>query len=209
MHKGYAVLGAAAVAGMLGASLYFATLGAPADRFADCRASQVSGGSGSIGGSFTLTDQTGKQVTDKEVFTRPSLLYFGYTFCPDVCPMDNARNAETVDLLERQGIEATPVFISVDPARDTPEVLAEFAAVMHPRMIALSGTAEQVKTASQAYKTYYKINDPEEEFYLVDHSTFTYLVLPETGFVEFFRREATPEEMAKTTACFVAASGGV
>ena len=97
------------------------------------------------------------------MITEPALVYFGYTFCPDVCPLDSARNAEAVDLLAKRGMPATPVFISVDPKRDTPEVVAEFTTWLHPKMIGLTGTPEQVKAASQAYRTYYKAHDDEDE----------------------------------------------
>jgi protein SCO1/2 len=109
-------------------------------------------------------------------------------------------------VLKERGYDVQPVFISIDPERDTPEVVAEFAGFMHEDMIGLTGSAEQVKAASQAYKTYYARQETEDEFYLVDHSTFTYLVLPEIGFVDFFRRDATPEQMADRTACFVEAA---
>ncbi|MEH6773845.1 MAG: SCO family protein [Cereibacter changlensis] len=201
MTKLYAGVAAAAVlvglAGM-GGYVYF---NRASDAYAQCRGGQVAGGD--IGGPFTLVDQTGKTVTEAEVITKPSLVYFGYTFCPDVCPLDNQRNAEAVDILEEQGIEVTPVFISVDPKRDTPEVMADFAEAMHPRMIALTGSEEQVKAASQAYKTYYRVQDPEAEYYLVDHSTFTYLMMPGKGFMDFFKREATADEMAERVSCFV------
>jgi protein SCO1/2 len=125
-----------------------------------------------------------------------------------VCPLDNARNAEAVTLLDERGYDVTPIFISIDPDRDTPEVMAEFTDYMHPRMIGLTGTPEQVKAASTAYRTYFKKQDSDDpDYYLVDHSTFTYLVLPGEGFVEFFRREDTPEEMAERVACFVDAAG--
>ncbi|MEX5727947.1 protein SCO1/2 [Rhodovulum iodosum] len=173
------------------------------DRFAQCRSGQVAGGAGQIGGPFTLVSETGETVTDEDVITGPTLVYFGYTFCPDVCPLDTARNAQAVYLLDERGYDVTPVFISVDSGRDTPATMAEFTDYMHPRMLGLTGNAEQIKAASRAYKTYYKIRDPEEEYYLIDHSTFTYLVFPEIGFVEFFRRDLTPEELADRVACFV------
>lgn len=173
------------------------------DQFAQCRASQVAGGTGQIGGPFELVNAQGETVTDKDVITKPSILYFGYTFCPDVCPLDNARNVEAVDLLEQRGMEVTPVFISIDPQRDTPEVMGDFADAFHDRMIALTGSPEQVKAASQAYKTYYKAHPEEDGFYLVDHSTFSYLVLPGHGFVEYFKRDDSPQEMADRVACFV------
>lgn len=195
-----AVLFLAVTAGLAIYRSYFLPGG---DVFADCRSSAVAGGAGAIGGPFELVNAKGETVTDAEVFTEPSLVYFGYTFCPDVCPFDVSRNAEAVDLLAERGMSVTPVFISIDPERDTPEVVGDFAHNMHEKMIGLTGSPEQVQAASQAYRTYYKKQDSEDEFYLVDHSTFTYLVLPEQGFVEFFRRDVTPEDMAEKSACFI------
>ncbi len=173
------------------------------DAFAQCRIGQVAGGAGSIGGPFELVNAKGETVTDADVITEPTIIYFGYTFCPDVCPLDTARNAEAVDLLTERGISVTPVFISIDPKRDTPEVVGDFAYNLHEKMIGLTGSPEQVRKASQAYRTFYQAQDGDEDYYLVDHSTFSYLVLPEHGFVEFFRREVTPEQMADTVSCFV------
>ena len=196
-----------AVAALLG-GIWYATLGPNSDdRFADCRATAVAGGAGQIGGPFELVNKDGETVTDADVITQPTLLYFGYTFCPDVCPFDTVRNADAVDILESQGYMVTPVFISIDPERDTPEAVGDFAANIHDRMIGLTGSPEQVKAASQAYRTYYKKQEEgDPNYYLVDHSTFTYLVLPEHGFVEYFRREVTPEQMADRVACFIDAS---
>lgn len=207
MIRLYASVAGVAVAAMLGATAYFIVKGAPGDdQFAQCREGQVAGGAGSIGGPFTLVSETGATVTDVDVFTRPSLVYFGYTFCPDVCPLDNARNAEAVDLLTAQGASVQPVFITIDPERDTPEVMAEFTEFLHDDMLGLTGSPEQIKAASSAYRTFYRKQPSDDEFYLVDHSTFTYLVLPEVGFVEYFRRDATPEQMAERVACFVQAA---
>ena len=199
-------IAAASVAIVGIAATYVLTMGGSDDRFADCRASRVAGGA-TIGGPFTLVDETGATVTDAEVITKPTLIYFGYTFCPDVCPLDTARNAEAVDLLAERGFDVTPVFISVDPGRDTPEVLAEWTDYIHPQMIGLTGTPEQIKAVAQTYKTYYSVpQNPEDEYYLVDHMANTYLILPETGFVEFFRRDTSPEVMAERTACFIDAA---
>ncbi|MFK7744985.1 MAG: SCO family protein [Roseobacter sp.] len=198
-----ALFSVAAVVGVMG-GFWIATQGSDGDdQFAQCRASTVAGGAGALGGPFELLNASGDVVTDADVITEPSVLYFGYTFCPDVCPLDVARNAVAVDVLEERGMSVTPVFISIDPKRDTPEVVGDFAANMHDRMIGLTGSPEQVKAASQAYRTYYRAQDGDEDYYLVDHSTFSYLVLPEHGFVEFFRREISPEQMADTVACFV------
>ena len=160
-----------------------------------------------IGGPLSLIDETGQAVTDADMFTRPTLLYFGYTFCPDVCPLDNARNAEALDLLQARGYDVQAAFITIDPERDTPEALAEFTSYMHEDMTGYTGTPEQIKAASLAYKTYYaKQEDGDPEYYLMDHTTFTYLVLPDRGFVEFFRRDESPEEMAERVACFLDAA---
>lgn len=200
-----ALFASAAAVALVGGA-WFATRGGDAggDRFAQCRSSQIAGGADTIGGPFELLNAKGETVTDKDVITEPSIVYFGYTFCPDVCPMDTARNAEAVDVLAERGQSVTPVFISVDPKRDTPEAVGDFAFNLHEKMIGLTGSPEQVKAASKAYKTYYKAHDTgEDEYYLVDHSTFSYLVLPEDGFVEFFRRDETPEQMADKVGCFL------
>jgi protein SCO1 len=195
-----------AVVAVIGGSVAWTLLRAPDDAFAQCRDSGRGRGGGRHRGPFTLVSETGTTVTEADVITKPSLVYFGYTYCPDVCPFDAARNADAIDLLTEQGYDVQPVFISVDPERDTPERLAEFTDFLHPGMIGLTGSAEQVRAASQAYRTYYRKQDSDDEFYLVDHSTFTYLVLPEEGFVEFYRRETTPEEMAESAACFIEAA---
>jgi protein SCO1/2 len=186
--------------------IYFATSGGEDDPFAQCRASTVAGGAGQIGGPFTLVDKDGQQVTDADVITEPSRIYFGYTFCPDVCPFDTVRNADAVDILAQKGQSATPVFIPIAPERDTPEAVGEFASNLHPKMVGLTGSAEQIKAASRAYRTYYNKQDGDPNYYLVDHSTFTYLVLPEHGFVEYFRRDLSAEDMAEQVSCFVDAS---
>lgn len=203
MTRIYAILAGVIVIAGLGGMWVATTLrgGGSDDQFAQCRVGQVGGGA--IGGPFELLDKNGNTVTDADVITEPSLVYFGYTFCPDVCPLDVTRNADAIDLLEQDGKIVTPVFISVDPARDTPEVVGEFAENLHDRMIGLTGTPEQVKAASKAYKTYYKAHPAEDDYYLVDHSTFTYLVLPDHGFVEFFRRDIEAPELAEKVGCFV------
>lgn len=202
MDRIYVALAAAVTIGLVGGVYGYAQFAKSSDPYADCRGSTVGGGD--IGGPFTLVDQNGKTVTDADVITKPSLVYFGYTYCPDVCPLDTARNAEAVDILEEQGFDVQPVFISIDPDRDTPATLKEFAANIDDRMIALTGTPEQVGQASKAYRTYFKKQEGDDpEFYLMDHSTFTYLVLPKTGFVDFFRRDDSAEQIAQRTACFL------
>lgn len=174
-------------------------------RYADCTIGQVAGGA--IGGPFELVTGAGETVTDADIITKPTLLYFGYTFCPDVCPLDNARNMQVVDALAERGLEAQAVFVTVDPARDTPEAMAWFTDNFGDDLIGLTGSDEQIQAAATAYRVYYDAKiDEDPEYYLVDHSAFTYLVLPETGFVDFFRHEATAEEMIEPVACVIRSS---
>lgn len=201
MDKTAAILGSVALVAMLGIVGY---IGFERSRNAanNC-ANGVVGGD--IGGPFTLVDTAGATVTDKDVITKPSLIYFGYTFCPDVCPFDNARNAQAVDILTERGIDVAPVFITVDPLRDTAQVMAEYTSNIHPAMIGLTGSEDQIKAAADAYRVLYQRREVGGGGYLMDHSVFTYLVTPETGFVDFFQRDATPEEVADTVACFAGA----
>ncbi len=203
MTKLYAGVAVAAVLALLGGSYLYVLMNQADDAYAECRQGQIAGGD--IGGPFSLVDTNGQTVTDKDVITKPTLVYFGYTFCPDVCPLDMARNVDAVDKLDAQGIDVTPVFITIDPERDTSGALADYASNMHPKLVALTGSADQVQAASKAYKTFYKKRDTGDENYMMDHSTFTYLMLPGEGFVDFFRREITSDQMAESVACFVQA----
>ncbi len=200
MNRTIAIVAVAIAAVFLLGTVWMISFRGDDDPFAQCRSSAVAG---DLGGPFELVNAEGQTVTDKDVITEPALIYFGYTFCPDVCPLDVDRNASAVEILEGRGQSVTPVFITIDPARDTPEVVGDFAEVMHPRMIGLTGSPEQIKTASLAYKTYYKAHPAVDDEYLVDHSTFSYLVLPEIGFVDYFRREVTPDQMADKIGCFL------
>ena len=155
-----------------------------------------------VGGPFTLVRQDGKEVTSDEVIDKPTLIYFGYTFCPDVCPVDVQVMVDVVDRLDEDGLDVQPVFISIDPARDTPAELAAYAEAMHPKMVALSGSDAQVKAAADAYRTIYKREDAAESAaeYLMAHTTFTYLAVPDRGVVAMFRNGFPPEEIADDVA---------
>ncbi len=203
MAKYYATVGAAALAALLGWSGYRVLQLQNADVFAACRSGAVAGGQ--IGGPFTLVDTKGAAVTDAQVLAKPALIYFGYASCPDVCPLDNARNAQAADLLAKQGLDVTPVFISVDPARDTPQVLADYVSNFSDQMVALTGTEAQVADAAKAYKVYYQLPAKRDSGYTVDHTTMTYLMLPKSGFADFFQRDATAQQIADRTGCFLKA----
>jgi protein SCO1/2 len=218
----YLAAGAVTLASVISAGFWLVVVNNSDDRYAKCRRNGVIGSETTIGGPFTLVDETGQTVTEQDVFTRPALVYFGYTNCPDVCPLDVVRNAEAIDILQKRGLDIRPVFITNDPARDTPEVLAEYTAQIHPDMLGLTGTPDQIKAVSWTYKTYYEArhddNDdvPHEnqsddhshgDAYLVDHTAISYLVLPNSGFEAFYRREEFAEDLAASAGCYLARLG--
>jgi len=204
MTRLFSILAGLAVVALVAVTYVLTQRGGDGDQFAECRAGAVAGGTSAIGGPFTLVSETGETVTEEDVIDKPTLIYFGYTFCPDVCPIDNARNVAAVDLLEERGIDAKPVFITVDPGRDTVEVMREFTDAFDSRLLGLTGSEEQIQAASKAYRSFYsKQDNGDPDYYLVDHSTFTYLTLPDHGFVEYFRRDDTAEQMADRVQCFV------
>jgi protein SCO1 len=176
-----------------------------ADPFAGCRTGTVAG-TAAIGGPFTLTSGTGERLNSTEAITKPTLVYFGYTFCPDVCPTDLARNALAVDILTERGMEVGLVFITIDPERDAPEVVQDYVAAMHPAMLGLTGTPEEIAEVAKAYKVFYRKAGDDPENYLMDHSTFTYLMAPRTGFLEFFPSDLSAEALAERVGCFLEAS---
>ena len=156
------------------------------------------GGKALIGGPFSLVDQTGKRVTEKDFEGRFMITYFGYTFCPDFCPLGLSTITEALDLLEAdQATEITPVFFTVDPARDTVEVMADYVSNFHPQMIGLTGSDDEVAAAAKAFRIYYAIPNKDVEDYAVDHSTFIYLMGPDGSYVAHFSHSATPEEVAE------------
>jgi protein SCO1/2 len=187
------------VAGGLGAGAWWAL--SPGDGLQECREGGAVTGA-AIGGPFTLTRSDGARVTDRDVFDRLSLLYFGYTHCPDFCPTDAANMAAAADVLAQRGVDVGLVFVTIDPARDNEKVVGEFAANFHPDMIGLTGSDEDIAAAAKAWRVYYAKQGDDPEYYLMDHSTFTYLVHPERGFVDFFRHGEAPEAVADRVACY-------
>jgi|TARA_B110000093_G_scaffold117714_1_gene126039 protein SCO1/2 len=204
-RKKFAGLSAATLLTLVIGTFLYTQIMAPANRFEACVSGGVAGGS--IGGPFELVNQKGQTVTDLEVLDQPALVYFGYTFCPDICPMDVGRNSVAVDILGDNGFKVKPVFITIDPTRDTIEYLADFAANNHPDLVGLTGTAEQIAKAARAYKVYYqKQPGDDDEYYLMNHSNFTYLMLPEFGFVDFLRSDLSPQKVADRVACVIKAA---
>lgn len=177
MTRLYAGVAAAAVAALLGGSFLYVQMQRSGDAFADCRQG-VAGGE--IGGPFTLVNTSGQAVTDKEVLTKPSLVYFGYTFCPDACPMDVGVMMQGYLKFARDNPQLAqdiqPIFITVDPARDTPARVGEFTSAFSPRLIGLTGTQEQLDAAIKAFKVVAGRGADTPGGYLMDHTRFAYLM---------------------------------
>lgn len=135
-----------------------------------------------IGGPFTLSDKDGKAVTWDQFKGKYRIVYFGYTFCPDACPMDvgvmmrGFAKFEQQDAARAAGVQ--PIFITIDPARDTPARVGEFAAAFSPRLLGLTGTEAQVKQAAKAFRAYYARGQESAGGYLMDHSRIAYLMDP-------------------------------
>jgi protein SCO1/2 len=151
-----------------------------------------------LGGPFELVDRKGKVVTDEDLKGQYLLIYFGFSFCPDICPQEMEKQTRAIELIDESiGPVATPVFISVDPKRDSPPVVDEYCKEFHPRIVGLTGTSEQVKKASRAYRVYYNEGvKVDEQDYLIDHSIIHYFVGKDGKFIDFFGKNMTAKEMA-------------
>jgi protein SCO1/2 len=151
-----------------------------------------------IGGPFTLTDHTGRRVTDQDFRGRHMLVMFGFTFCPDVCPSGLQVMSAAFDKLGAKAERVTPVFITVDPERDTPAVLAAYVPSFHKRLVGLTGTPEEVAAAAQAYRVYYrKVRDAKSTVdYTIDHSAFIYLMGADGAYIAHFTHATGVDALA-------------
>lgn len=165
---------------ILGFGLALAGCGGPAAPAADARP-PLEGAK--IGGAFTLTDQDGKTVRDTDFAGKYRLIYFGYSFCPDICPVDVQKLMRGLAAFEKsdaaRGAKVQPIFITVDPARDTPAALKPFVARYHPRLLGLTGTPEQIAAVAKAFVvTYHKVDGSAPDRYLMAHSQLAFLMDP-------------------------------
>ncbi len=156
-----------------------------------------------VGGPFALVDHTGAAVDQTSYGDALLLIYFGYGFCPDVCSTDLAGMASALDLLGEDAARVQPLFITVDPARDTADALAGYVAQFHPRLVGLTGSEAQVAEAARAYRVYYAKAGADDHahdhaHYLMDHSSFVYLTAPGDGAVTVFPPRTAPDVMADT-----------
>jgi protein SCO1/2 len=153
---------------------------------------------GPIGGPFTLSDQTGRLRSDTEFRGKLMLIYFGYSFCPDICPTDLMTIAQALDALGDAGAAVQPIFITIDPERDTTERLAEYVSSFHARLIGLTGTPADIRKVALAYKAYYaKKENGRGEDYTIDHTGVTYLVGREGQYLGFVPPQTTPERLVE------------
>lgn len=159
-------------------------------------------GTALVGGPFELVDQTGAKFTEARLAGKYSIIYFGYTFCPDICPTELQTIAEALDKLSPGELEKIqPIFITVDPARDTVPVMAKYVTLFHPRLIGLTGTENQIKAAEKAYRVYADkapSQDKDSKDYLMNHTSVTYLMGPDGKFLDHFANGATPDKIAET-----------
>jgi cytochrome oxidase Cu insertion factor (SCO1/SenC/PrrC family) len=159
-------------------------------------------GQAMIGGPFALTDHTGKRVTDQDFRGRTLIVFFGFTFCPDVCPSGLQVIAAAIDKLGPKGKDITPLFISLDPERDTPAQLATYVQSFHPRLVGLTGTPAEIAAVAKAYRVYVqKVPDPKSTAgYTIDHSSIIYVMGPDGAYRTHFTHATSPDAMAERLA---------
>lgn len=162
-------------------------------------------GAPSIGGPFKLVDTNGRVFTSDDLKGKYALLYFGFTHCPDICPDELSKAAKAVDMAQqragRAARELIPVFISIDPERDTVQQVRKYTSHFHPKMIGLTGAPEDCERAAKQYRVFYHKTDVQSDGdYLVDHSIIMYLIGPDGEFVSYYGRNHSAESMAQDIA---------
>lgn len=159
----------------------------------------TSSGEAAIRSKFALTDHTGNRVTEADFYGRWQIVFFGFTYCPDVCPTTLAYLADVFNRLGDRGERIAPIFITIDPSRDTPDVMAEYVRAFHPKLVGLTGSDAEIAAAAQAFRVYYeKMEDASApDGYLMAHAGHIYLMTPKGRFETVFREhEQTSQEMA-------------
>lgn len=151
-----------------------------------------------IGGDFELIDQNGEIFSSDELKGKLSLIYFGFTSCPDICPTSLNKITKAVEILSENKIDIVPVFITIDPSRDTPAVLKEYLKHFHPKFIGLTGNEKQIREVADKFKVYYakaaSENDNDQD-YMLDHSSFTYLMDKNGKYLKHFYLDSAPSKI--------------
>lgn len=179
-------------------------LGLVAGRWLLTEQDQTSSGTAAIGGPFSLTDHNGKRVTEADYAGKYLLVSFGYTYCPDICPTELQTMTEALDLLGTESKAIQPLFITIDPQRDTAEQLADYVSNFHSSMVGLTGSAADIDAAAKTYRVYYAKGTVDEDgAYLMDHSAFVYLIDPGGRYLTHFGPLTPPQEMADKIAAFL------
>lgn len=177
----------------------------------DARQGIVQSGKALIGGEFSLTNHKGEPVTDKDFRGKYMLVSFGYTFCPDICPAELQLMTDAMEKLGDKQSEVTPVFVTIDPARDTVKQMGDYVSNFHPRMVGLTGTEEQIKQAAETFRVFYakaETATPGDQYYLMDHSTFIYLMDRNGEYVRHFPYGVSAEDLAAGISSAVSSSSG-
>jgi protein SCO1/2 len=157
----------------------------------------VSTGQADVGGPFRLTDPTGKSVSDADFRGRYMLIYFGYSFCPDVCPTTLSVMAEALDKAGDKGRRVTPIFITIDPERDTPKVLGDYMKAFGPNFVGLTGNAAAIQDVEKKYRVYAAKRPLPGGGYGMDHSSVLYLIGPNGKLVSYYDEAISPDDLAK------------
>lgn len=151
-----------------------------------------------IGGQFTLIDQNGNQFDSKSLEGKMSLVYFGFTYCPDICPASLQKLTNVVNTLSRYNIDVTPIFITIDPERDNCKLLKSYLEHFHSKFVGLTGSKEDVRKVANLYKVYYaKANNKDPRNYMMDHSSFIYLMDKNGKYIKHFCYDSTVEEIVE------------
>ena len=185
----FAMLALLAALLFAGTGFYFSNLSHPGS----------STGTALVGGPFTLTDHTGRKVTDKDYLGKYTLVFFGYTYCPDVCPTELQVMSAALDSLGSKADAIQPIFVTIDPERDTPEVMKQYVLNFHPRLVGLTGTPEEIAAVAKAYRVYYSrvANNSGPDAYLMDHSSIVYLMDRQGKFLKHFTYSTDAAALAK------------
>ena len=174
-------------------------LAQPEERRTDAAAlmNELMSGKAAVGVPFTLTNQHGKRASLSDFRGKVVLLYFGFTFCPDVCPTDLLAIAQTIKSLGERGNQVQPIFVTLDPARDTRALLRDYVAAFNPRIVALTGSEDEIRRVATGYKVFYeKVTPPGSTTYSISHAAFTFLLDRHGKYVLFFPPGTPPERMA-------------